>query len=108
MKKLILGSTLILSSCGFTQAESGFDDICAIYSDHTYSGQSVGELWILISEQVYATVDEEEVVALYSALEIVNRAHRYNLFSNDASKSLGRYWSRPKMREVLETAATHQ
>jgi len=103
--KTALPIFLIAMSVGAqAEGQSGFDDICAIYDGYNYNGETVGEIWLILGEDVIEGVSDISALQVYSALNDVDPCSRYEVFQEVAEDVQNKVWECPEMEDLLDTA----
>lgn len=104
MKRFSFLTLVVMSFTVQAERQSGFDDICAIYGGYEYGGESVGELWLILGDDVVESVSDVAALQVYSALNDVDQCSRYEVFQDLAEDVQNEAWECPEMRDLLNTA----
>ena len=99
---LVLPVLLTSSGVVFSADETGFDEICRIYTEAKNSSMSIEELSEYIFDNVKKRVSSTDALQAHDAVFQADPAVRYKLFKESAEYSLKREWDCAVIREVMK------
>lgn len=102
-KKLILIILSFLFSIGSIQAqESGFDEVCRIYTEAKNSSLTKQQLSDYLNDNVTSRVSDKDALELHDVIRQVTPSERYKIFKESVEMSLKRKWDCAAMKTLMK------
>jgi len=102
-KKSILITLSFLLNIGIIQAqESGFDEICRIYTEAKNSSLTKQQLANYLNDNVAKRVSNKDALALHDVILQVTPSDRYKIFKESVEMSLKIKWDCAAMKELMK------
>jgi len=102
-KKSILILLSFLLNIGIIQAqESGFDEVCRIYTEAKNSSLVKQQLDEYLNDNVTKRVKDKDALALHNAIPKVSPSERYKIFKESVEMSLKKPWDCAAMKALMK------
>ena len=102
-KKSILIILSFLFSMGVIQAqESGFDEVCRIYTEAKNSSLTKQQLSDYLNDNVAKRVSDKDALALHDVIPQVSPSERYKIFKESVEMSLKTTWDCAAMKALMK------
>lgn len=102
-KKSILIILSFLFSIGTIQAqETGFDEICRIYTEAKNSSLTKQQLSNYLNDNVSKRVSDKDALDLHNVIPQVSPSDRYKIFKESVEMSLKKQWDCAAMKAIMK------
>lgn len=102
-KKSILILLSFLLNIGIIQAqESGFDEVCRIYTEAKNSSLTKQQLSDYLNDNVAKRVSNKDALALHDVIPQVSPSERYKIFKESVEISLKTTWDCSAMKALMK------
>jgi hypothetical protein len=101
-KLTIFAFLLILSIPACSSEQSGFNEICNIYTEAKNSSMGKEQLSEYIFDNVKARVNVKDAIQAHSAIFNLAPQDRYPIFKQSAEHSLKKEWDCLAMKELMQ------
>lgn len=92
----------IYAVTAFAQDNTGFDEICSIYTEATNSSMPKEQLSKYIFDNVAERVSNVDALDAHGSVFHLDPSERYSVFKQGAEMSLKRSWDCPAVKVLME------